>query len=258
MLSIDIPRIIPGSKQFWKSFGLDLVSFVEQRGLPQFFLTLTAHDLWPQVQVTLNGGWGSCASDQEVHDINVEDRQPVGFHPEVSMLAAEKRYHWFMSILKSPKGGPLGIVKDLVVKKKFQKRGAVHWHMLVWVKEGTAPKHAVMAEMPRGPDKGDKIAAHLRKLVGEMLVHKQCYASRCFKGSCGKTLNSCKYGFPFKVPEPCEKLNSEKVRYLYKRTLKEDALVVPYNPEIAILWGVGGGGGGGGLSQCSESIQAWV
>ena len=222
----DIPRIIPGSKQFWKSFGLDLVSFVEQRGLPQFFLTLTAHDLWPQVQATLNGGWGSCASDQEVQDINVEDRQPVGFHPEVSVLAAEKRYHWFMSILKSPKGGPLGIVKDLVVKKEFQKRGAVHWHMLVWVEEGTAPKHAVMAEMPRGPDKGDKVAAHLRKLVGEMLVHKQCYAS-----------NSCKYGFPFKVPEPCEKLDSEKVRYLYKRTLKEDALVVPYNPEIAILWG---------------------
>ena len=68
-------------------------------------------------------------------------------------------------------------------------------------------------------------------------MHKQCYASRCFKGSRGKTLNSCKYGFPFNVPEPCEKLDSEKVRYLYKCTLKEDALVVPYNPEIAILWG---------------------
>ena len=79
------------------------------------------------VQATWNGGWGSCASDQEVQDINVEDRRPVGFHPEVSVLAAEKRYNWFMSILKSPKGG---IVKDLVVKKEFQKRGAVHWHRL--------------------------------------------------------------------------------------------------------------------------------
>ena len=28
----EIPRIIPGSKQFWRSFGLDLVAFVEQRG----------------------------------------------------------------------------------------------------------------------------------------------------------------------------------------------------------------------------------
>ena len=72
----------------------------------------------------------------------------MGFHPEVSVLAAEKRYNWFMSILKSPKGGPLGIVKDLVVKKEFQERGTVHWHMLVGVEEGTAHKHAVMAEMP--------------------------------------------------------------------------------------------------------------
>ena len=68
-------------------------------------------------------------------------------------------------------------------------------------------------------------------------MHKQCYASHCFKGNRGKTLNSCKCGFPFNVPEPCEKLDSEKVRYLYKLTLKEDALVVPYNPEIAILCG---------------------
>ena len=32
----EVPRIIPGSKEFWRSFGLDLVAFVEQRGLPNF------------------------------------------------------------------------------------------------------------------------------------------------------------------------------------------------------------------------------
>ena len=37
----EIPKIIPGSKQFWRLFGLDLVAFVEQRRLPDFFLTLT-------------------------------------------------------------------------------------------------------------------------------------------------------------------------------------------------------------------------
>ena len=31
-----VPRVIPGSKQFRKSFGLDLVAFVQQRGLPDF------------------------------------------------------------------------------------------------------------------------------------------------------------------------------------------------------------------------------
>ena len=44
----EIPRIIPGSKEFWRSFGLDLVVFVEQRSLPNFFLTLTAYDGGPK------------------------------------------------------------------------------------------------------------------------------------------------------------------------------------------------------------------
>ena len=43
---IEIPRIIPSSKEFWRSLGLDLVAFVERRGLPNFFLTLTAYDGW--------------------------------------------------------------------------------------------------------------------------------------------------------------------------------------------------------------------
>ena len=32
-----VPRVIPGSKQYWKRFGLDLVAFVQQHGLPDFF-----------------------------------------------------------------------------------------------------------------------------------------------------------------------------------------------------------------------------
>ena len=65
----EIPRIIPGSKQFWRSFGLDLVAFVEQRGLPDFFLTLTAYDGWPQVQATLRHGWGARSSAKDVQDL---------------------------------------------------------------------------------------------------------------------------------------------------------------------------------------------
>ena len=119
----EIPRIIPGSKEFWRSFGLDLVAFVEQRGLPNFFLTLTAYDGWPQVQATLRDGWGACASELEVQDLakDLSDRQPVGFKPQISVLAAEKRFDWFMSILRSPEGGPLGVVTDSIIKKEYQR-----------------------------------------------------------------------------------------------------------------------------------------
>ena len=175
----EVPRI-PGSAQYWKSFGLDLVAMVEQRGLPDFFLDIKcSYDGWPQVQATLREGWGAVALHTDTEDLaakvsdrqpvgwhpevsvltaekryrwlinylKVSDRQPVGWHPEVSVLTAEKRYRWLINYLKSD-DGPLGQIQELVVKKEYQKRGAVHWHMLVWVKPGTAPPHAVMAKIP--------------------------------------------------------------------------------------------------------------
>ena len=99
---------------------------VEQRGLPDFFffLTLSAHDGWPQVQATLREGWGAIVLDIDTKDLTakVSDRQPVGWHPEVSVLAAEKRYRWLINLLKGD-DGPLRQIQELVVKKEYQKQG---------------------------------------------------------------------------------------------------------------------------------------
>ena len=32
----EVPHVIPGSKQYWKSFGYDLVAMTEQLGIPDF------------------------------------------------------------------------------------------------------------------------------------------------------------------------------------------------------------------------------
>jgi len=53
----------------------------------------------------------------------------------------------------------------------------------------------------------------------------------------GKYLPYCKYGFPFKVPQLTEELDDDSVRFIYMCRAHEDRMVVPYNPEIAILWG---------------------
>ena len=47
-----------------------------------------------------------------------------------------------------PKGAPA----NALLKKEYQKRGAVHWHMLLWCKPGTIPEHCIMAEVPRSSD----------------------------------------------------------------------------------------------------------
>ena len=69
-----------------------------------------------------------------------------------------------------------------------------------------------------------------------MMQHRVCVPSRCLKGSRRKPLASCKYGFPFRVPQNAEMLDEDCVRYIYVRRHKENRLVVPYNPELMILW----------------------
>ena len=62
------------------------------------------------------------------------DWQPAGGFPDVCVMALEERFQWFMNTyLRSSKEGPLGKVVDCVWNKEYQKRGAVHWHMLLWI-----------------------------------------------------------------------------------------------------------------------------
>ena len=70
-----------------------------------------------------------------------------------------------------------------------------------------------------------------------MQRHSRCVPERCLKRYGGKRLHTCKYGFPFVIPHTEECLDDEGIRYLYVHRHKEDTLVVPYNPELCILWG---------------------
>ena len=71
-------------------------------------------------------------------------------------MAAEKRFEWIMKIILSRDGdGPFGIVEDYGVEKEYQKRGTVHWHMLLWCKPGTIPEDCIMAELPRSSNTKD-------------------------------------------------------------------------------------------------------
>ena len=163
----DVPHCIPGSKQYWKTFGLNLVAMTQQLGIPDFFLTLSPNDNWPHIQSTIKKGWGTSAEPFEFNDLSVEknDKMSVGPHPLESVLGAEKRFSAMLEILLNNKGGPLGIVKDFVVKTEYQKRGGIHWHILFWVEPDTVPDNVVMAEMPRYSDVSNIQAQYARRMV---------------------------------------------------------------------------------------------
>ena len=235
----EVPRVVPGSKQYWKSFGYDLVAMIEQLGIPDFFVTLSPNDNWPHIQSTIKKGWGASADPKEFEDLSCrpENEESVGFNPLESVLGAEKRFSAMIDIILDKKCGPLGTVIDYAVKKEYQKRGGLHWHILFWVEPGTTPDDVISAELPRSSDITNVQAQYARRMVQRYQVHCECYPERCFKGYAGKILTKCKYGFPFKVPQVTEELDEDGIRYLYTHRCKEDQLIVPYNLEILLFWG---------------------
>ena len=78
------------------------MAFVQQGGLPDFFVTLTAFSGWPHVQTAFARGWGAIFNECDIEDMarEIEDHQRVGSHPEYSVIAAEKRLLWVSDILK--------------------------------------------------------------------------------------------------------------------------------------------------------------
>ena len=142
-----------------------------------------------------------------------------------------------VDIILDKKCGPLGTVIDYAVKKEYQKKGGLHWHILFWVEPGTIPDDVISAELPRSSDITNVQAQYARKMVQRYQVHRECYPERCFKGYAGKILTKCKSGFPFKVPQLTEELDEDGICYLYTRRYKEDQLIVPYNLEILLFWG---------------------
>ncbi len=79
------------------------------------------------------------------------------------------------------------------------------------------------------------MADSLSSYVKHLQVHK-CRPDRCNTDSHGKHLQKCKYGFPYPLQNE-DGMNKAGNRYLPKRRCPEDKNVVPYNPEILLLWG---------------------
>ena len=109
----------------------------------------------------------------------------------------DQRWAFKQEVLQK-EDGPLGHVLHFWYRFEYQHRGAIHAHMVLWVKKDTVPPDAVSAEVPRG-ETNTEFVNTCRDLVKKYQTHNQCSPSRCFKGPAGKVLTSCKYGFPFDI-----------------------------------------------------------
>jgi hypothetical protein len=210
-----MPSNVPGSKEFWKHKWLDLVATTRALGKPDFFVTLTANDNWP-----------------EVHSIIGNDVRY--FRPVEMMRIFMKRFELIKPYITGEKS-VLGKVKDSWYRVEFQQRGAPHVHMIVWVDKETIPKDVVEAQVPADNDDPE-----LREKVLAYQVHR-CVPSRCMRKKKPGTqrmvnLNTCKYGYPQPLRAE-DGLDAEGMKYQYKRLKPEDTSIVSFNRWLLKMWG---------------------
>ena len=230
-----VPAQITGSRSYWSSKLLDLLAMSRKFGQPSFFITLTQNDNWIEIQNYIHNGPGHDGQQRATYArFELNDIYPGKDYSVETVEAYNNRLKLFKEQVLFNKNGPLGEVIDFWDRKEFQSRGAIHNHMVVWCKEGTVPDNVVCAELPRGDDKEPMVAV-LRSYVERLQVHR-CRKDKCIKDSYINKSKKCKYGFPYPMQEE-EGLNKAGNRFLPRRTCKEDSNVVPYNPEILLLWG---------------------
>ena len=224
-----VPANIPGSKSYWFIATQELLAMTSEfKRNPDFFITLTTNDNWPEIQCCVQYGPDhKCDQCPHAEDIG---QSAVNHATECSIAFNQRFQLWKDKVLFNDKG-EFGKVEHYFIRREYQKRGAVHMHMAIWCKEGTVPEDTVRAEMPRGGS--DKtLEQTLRELVNKFQYHN-CIDAHCL-WSGQRRVPKCKYGFPAPlVNEP--RPDDSKLRYLYKRRTEEDVRIVPYAMQTLLI-----------------------
>ena len=247
-----LPTNMSGSGAFWHKKFANLMAMTEHYGPPNIMVTLTQSDADARMQSVFNE-LDDIFQPTLQHDIDSQKAYEYGwgmqFRPAETVIIMNQYLREFMDKFIRRKTGPFGNVVAHFIRAEYQQRGAVHYHVLLWLEKGTYDEERIVtAEMPRGPkDKDGNYSPEviaLRKLVTMYQKHtcrERCRTKsrvkRTKKGKCKKLPNEgpidCRFGFPAKISHG-ELIDTERKRYTYVRRQEEDINVSPYNMELLI------------------------
>ena len=147
-----VPSSVSGSASHMKKKFLDLCALCSRDGMAHLFLTLTAdEDAWPDIKERC-GGKSACVVPVEVAE------------------QMDRRFAALMADMR--KGLIFGKIKNVFVKLEYQGRGALHYHILIWLEDTTDLCRHVSAVIPpsgiRVPGKTPEEKEHKQKTYDEL------------------------------------------------------------------------------------------
>ncbi|XP_060526909.1 uncharacterized protein LOC132702345 [Cylas formicarius] len=160
---IILPATIPGTRRYYHNGYLDSLALCAKlRRVPTYLLTFTSNKNWQEVIDEMN------RRDKSVSDI--------GNFPEVLCRVFEQKLNALMGDLTERQ--ILGKIEGYVVRVEFQKRGAPHAHILLYLSREDVPvsgedvDRVIWARWPE-PSDGNGFES-LRHLVNTFMIHNKC------------------------------------------------------------------------------------
>ncbi|XP_060519139.1 uncharacterized protein LOC132697601 [Cylas formicarius] len=160
---IILPTTIPGTRRYYHNGYLDSLALCAKlRRVPTYLVTFTSNKNWQEVIDEMN------RRDKSVSDI--------GNFPEVLCRVFEQKLNALMRDLTERQ--ILGKIEGYVVRVEFQKRGAPHAHILLYLSREDVPvsgedvDRVIYARWPE-PSDGNGFES-LRHLVNTFMIHNKC------------------------------------------------------------------------------------
>ncbi|KAK3909608.1 ATP-dependent DNA helicase pfh1 [Frankliniella fusca] len=249
---------LQGTRSFWYSKGQELLSMVEQLGLPTLFFTLSAADLhWPDLFKFLS-------PDEDPQSMSdARRRKLVEQHPAKVDAFFTLRGKTFITEVLRKKFQ----INDLWYRIEYQHRGSPHIHGVMWLKD--APKFNDLSKStdeeilqianyfeqyictthpdincPPAPIHPSRlrlaeiidIKKDLAELLNRVQRHTKCSEAYCLRKN--KTKGGkleCRFKFPVELRDHCQIIISED-RDVEPVTARNDSYLNKYNPYIIQTW----------------------
>jgi ATP-dependent exoDNAse (exonuclease V) alpha subunit len=232
-----IPSTVKGCPAWHKRQLSNLLCLVEHHGMPHLFLTLTSDEAtemrWEPEMSALEGLLRKFNKSFTWQDAPVECA--AMFHRRVTDFMNDH--------ILGKRGGKLGRVTHHLTRYEVQGRGSLHAHIILWLHPDDVERVAseIVACVPAAFDKAKHefvppTDPQQLKLY-ELVMRKQHH--RCKKTGCmANKHRRCQYHFPY-PPHPSRKptFNPLTKRWDYYRPGGgENRNVVPYHPDVLLLW----------------------
>lgn len=214
ILTTTIPKGIRTGESYFQGKQYAVNTMLQALGLSTLFVTLTFNESWPEyIDILRRCGDGNNPSNNPWHAIHY-------FYERFQNLLD----HFFRT-----KQTGFGKLKEFVFRFEFQLRGAIHVHCLLWTENSVDQLLATNYVRADIPDPNKEPLLH--RLVTKWNIHT-CRSHIC--GGPGSR-GVCEKSFPATLSNTTHHISGHS-RYTYKRTTEAERWVVPYNPQLLLLW----------------------